>query len=170
MEAVPQRAVRSAEPDCKGQNTTAERLERAVSLCRARGARITEMRRRVLTLLYENERPMGAYELIDALKRQANKNIGPPTAYRALEFLISEGLAAKIESQNAYVACADRVCQHDRLFFVCTSCGEVVEWEDQRLERLISEYSYRAEFQPKRAVVEINGTCRTCTAAETAPT
>ena len=128
------------------------------------------MRRRVLALLYENERPMRAYELIDALKRQAKKNIGPPTAYRALEFLISEGLAAKIESQNAYVACADRVCQHDRLFFVCTSCGDVVEWEDQRLERLISEDSSRAEFRPNRAVVEINGTCKTCTAAKTAPT
>ena len=169
MEAVPARPERAADPDCQGPSTSAERLERAVALCRARVARFTDMRRRVLELLYETDRPMGAYELIEALERRASRKVGPPSVYRSLEFLISQGLVAKIESRNAYIACADHVRQQDRLFFVCTSCGDVVEWEDQRLESLISEDSTRAEFQPKRTVVEVKGTCKACTEADKVP-
>ena len=69
-----------ADPNCRGRHAPAERLALAVSLCRARGAKLTQLRRRILELLWERGRPAGAYELIEALKRSAARPRGcaPP--------------------------------------------------------------------------------------------
>ena len=154
-----------ADPNCRGQHAPAERIALAVSLCGARGAQLTELRRQVLELLWESGRPTGAYELIEALKLRSSRPVGPPTVYRALEFLMSQGLVSKIESRNAYVPCAHPERRHDCLFFICSNCGASVELEDRRLERLISENAALIGFRPKRRVIEVEGTCARCIAA-----
>ena len=154
-----------ADPKCRGKHAPAERIALAMSLCCARGVQLTELRRRILELLWEGGRPMGAYELIEALKLRDSRPVGPPTVYRALEFLMSQGLASKIESRNAYVPCAHPERRHDCLFFICSDCGASVELEDQRLEGLISEVANLIGFRPTRRVIEVEGVCATCIAA-----
>ena len=148
--------------NCRGQHAPAERVALAMSLCSARGVQLTELRRQVLELLWESGRPTGAYELIEVLKLRGSRPVGPPTVYRALEFLISQGFVSKIESQNAYVPCAHPERRHDCLFFICSNCGASVELEDQRLEGLISEDAALIGFSPTRRVVEVEGTCARC--------
>ena len=151
--------------NCRGQHAPAERVALAMSLCSARGAQLTDMRRRILELLWESGRPTGAYELIEALKPAAARSVGPPTVYRALEFLISQGLVSRIESRNAYVPCAHPERQHDCLFFICSNCGSSVELEDRRLTCAISEDADLIGFHPTRRVIEVEGVCATCIAA-----
>ena len=79
-------------------------LDRAEAICRARGARLTAQRRRVLELVLGAGRPLGAYELLDALRREGG-GAGPPTVYRALEFLVAHGLVHRIETLHAFVGC-----------------------------------------------------------------
>ena len=153
------------DPNCRGQHAPAERVALAESLCGARGARLTTLRRHILELLWQSGRPTGAYELIEALKQEEARPVGPPTVYRALEFLMSQGLVSKIESRNAYVPCAHPERRHDCLFFICSNCGASVELEDQRLERLISEDAALIGFRPTRRVIEVEGACATCIAA-----
>ena len=151
--------------NCHGQHAPAERVALAMSLCSARGAQLTKLRRQILELLWESGRPTGAYELIEALKQRDARPVGPPTVYRALGFLMSQGLVSKIESRNAYVPCAHPERRHDCLFFICSNCGASVELEDQRLECLISEDAAHIGFRPTRRVVEVEGTCSGCVAA-----
>ena len=153
------------DPNCRGQHAPAERVALAISLCDARGAQLTKLRRKILELLWESGRPTGAYELVEALKLRDSRPVAPPTVYRALEFLISQGLVSKIESRNAYVPCAHPERRHDCLFFICSNCGAAVELEDQRLERLISEDAALIGFRAMRRVVEVEGTCARCIAA-----
>ena len=75
------------------------------------------------------ERPTGAYELIAALKLRNSRPVGPPTVYRALEFLMSQRLVLEIENRNAYVPCAHPERRHDCLFFICSNCGVSAESE-----------------------------------------
>ncbi len=154
--------------NCRRQHAPAERVALAVSLCSARGARLTKLRRQILELLWESGRPTGAYELIEALKLRDSRPVGPPTVYRGLEFLMSQGLVSKIESRNAYVPCAHPERRHDCLFFICSNCGASVELEDQRLECLISEDAAVIGFRASRRVIEVEGTCKSCIAAGTA--
>ena len=164
-------ALRSIQPrpcadsDCHGQHAPAERVALAMSLCSARGVQLTELRRRILELLWESGRPTGAYDLIEALKLRDSRPVGPPTVYRALEFLMSQGLVSKIESRNAYVPCAHPERRHDSLFFICNDCGASAELEDLRVEQLLAENAAILGYRVTRRVVEVEGTCASCIAA-----
>ena len=148
--------------NCRRQHEPAERMAMAAALCKKRGVQFTKLRSRILELLWENGLPMGAYELIDALTPDDSRRVGPPTVYRGLEFLTSQGLVAKIESRNAYVPLTHPERCHDCLFFICIKCGASAELEDQRLETLISEGAAKIGFQTQRRVVEVEGTCSNC--------
>lgn len=154
-----------ADTNCHGQHAPAERVALAVFLCGARGVRLTKLRRQILELLWESGRPTGAYELVETLKMRDSRPVGPPTVYRALEFLMSQGLVSKIESRNAYVPCAHPERGHDCLFFICSSCGASAELEDRQLEHLISENAAQIGFHALRRVIEVEGTCTSCIAA-----
>ena len=151
--------------NCRGQHAPAERVALAMSLCGARGVQLTTLRRQVLELLWESGGPTGAYELIEALKLRDSRPVGPPTVYRALEFLMSQGFVSKIESRNAYVPCAHPERRHDCLFFICAECGASAELEDPRVEQLVAEDAAELEFRVTRRMVEVEGTCATCIAA-----
>lgn len=144
------------------QRASTEPVALAMALCGARGVRLTELRRQVLELLWESARPARAYELIEALKLRNSRSVGPPTVYRALEFLMSQGLVSKIESCNAYVPCAHPERGHDCLFLVCSVCGASAEVEDARIEALLAEGANEQRFCVTRCVVEVSGTCASC--------
>ena len=166
MTALPTHPRPCIDTNCHGEHEPAERVALAASLCDERGLHFTKLRRQILELLWENDHPMGAYELIDALTLKISRPVGPPTVYRALEFLMSEGFASKIESLNAFVPCVHPERRNDCLFFICNTCGASTELEDQRFERLISEKAEQIGFHAARRVIEVEGTCTTCVDAD----
>ena len=153
------------DPDCRGRHSPRERVALAVSICGERGERMTELRRRVLELLWARGRPMGAYELIEALKPGGSRRVGPPTVYRALEFLTAQGFVSRIESLNAYMPCAHPERDHDCLFFICSGCRASVELEDPRIEGLLAEDAALLGFVATRRTVEVEGMCARCAEA-----
>jgi len=136
-------------------------LEQADALCQGRGARLTDQRRRVLEILTDLSRPAGAYELLDRLKKGL-PGATPPTVYRALAFLLAEGLVHKLESLNAYVGCPHPGAPHRSQFLICRQCGEVRELEDGAVERSLCSLLDAEGFRPERRVVEITGCCARC--------
>lgn len=123
---------------------------------------MTSLRRQVLAMLLQRARPTGAYELIEAMKRETDRPVGPPTVYRALEFLTMQGLVAKVESCHAYIPCAHPDSEHDCIFLICGDCGTAVELEDPRIERLLCEAAASLGFSGTRRTVEVQGTCAHC--------
>lgn len=140
-------------------------LERAETLCRERGARLTEQRRTVLQLLCVSDRPLSAYELLDRM-RGVVKNPAPPTVYRALDFLLEHGLVHKLESLHAYVGCAHPDHPHASQFLICDDCGEVAEVEDSSVAKSLKAAGKAIGFRAKRPVVEVLGTCAECAAKQ----
>lgn len=128
------------------------------SECANAGIRLTPVRRRVLELLLEQHRAMGAYDILDIL-RQEGLGSQPPVAYRALEFLVSHGFAHRIERLNAFVACVCPDRDHAPAFLICTGCSAVAEADQSNpLERAARETGFEIEA----AVVEATGLCPTC--------
>ena len=153
------------DPDCRGRHSPSERVALAVSICKSRGVQMTALRRRVLELLWERGRPTGAYELIEAVGIGQSRPVGPPTVYRALEFLMAQDLVSRIESLNAYVPCLHPERRHDCLFFICRSCRASVELEDPRIEGLLAENAAVVGFVATRRTVEVEGMCAQCAQA-----
>ena len=141
---------------------TVERVARAAAICKARGVAFTTNRREVLELLIESQRPIGAYELIDAMAARTSLQIAPTTVYRALDFLIAQGIAAKIESLNAYVPVSNPERRNDLVFFICSHCGSSQEIVDTRVERSVFENAALIGFLPLRRVLEVSGVCKHC--------
>ena len=79
-------------------------LNRAAQICSERGVRLTDTRRLILGLILDKPQPTGAYELLDQL-RGARESAAPPTVYRALDFLLEQGLIHKLERLSAFVGC-----------------------------------------------------------------
>jgi Fur family transcriptional regulator, zinc uptake regulator len=138
-------------------------LDKAADLCAGRGARLTQIRRRVLELIWSSHRPIGAYSLLEVLKEE-RENAAPPTIYRALEFLLEQGLIHRIESQNAYIGCPnpDPDHQHNGMFLICTDCGNAVELEETKIDRLLRESASSQGFVIESRTVEAAGLCIQC--------
>ena len=153
------------DPDCRGRHSTRERVALAVSICEGRGVQMTELRRRVLELLWASDGPTSAYQLIEAIKPRDSRPVGPPTVYRALHFLMRQGFVSRIESLNAYVPCVHPERDHDCLFFICSGCRTSVELEDPRIGGLLAEDAAVLGFVATRRTVEVQGTCAKCAEA-----
>lgn len=114
----------------------------------------------VLKALRQSQRPLSAYEIISALRGRVT--LAPPTVYRALDHLIEEGLAHKLQSLNAFIACTHEAHHERAAFAICDDCGSVTEFTLPKVESSLEEWSRRKKFALNAAVVELHGTCETC--------
>ena len=118
----------------------------------------------MLALILDSPRPVGAYELLDRL-REHRRGAAPPTVYRALEFLLDQGLIHRVERLAAFVACP----QHDHTshaaqFLICGNCGTVTELDDAPLQRSLAQAAARHGFSVGKTTIEAEGLCADCTA------
>ncbi len=129
--------------------------------CQARGLRLTPARECVLDALLESHRALTAYELLDRL-RAAGLGQQPPAAYRALEFLVTNGFVHRVERLGAYVACAHGGASHCAAFLVCRSCRRVAEAALDGPEQFLATEAAGIGFRLERVMVEAEGLCETC--------
>lgn len=142
----------------------AEALASVEAACAERGLRLTPVRRRVLEILLEEHRAVGAYDVLRRLTA-AGATPQPPVAYRALDFLVANGFAHRVEKLNAYVACAAPGSGHAAAFLICRQCGAVAELDAATVSGALGAAATAAGFSVDRAVVEMEGLCPTCRAA-----
>ena len=140
------------------------RLQDVIAACRARGARMTPLRERTLAALWRAGRPLGAYALRDALSEEIGRELTAPTIYRTLDYLCAHGVATRIESRNAFIACAHPEDDHACVLFVCEQCGQSTEVENKKLERLLARDAENLGFTIDRHIVELSGSCAGCQA------
>ena len=165
MTEPPTRPQPCTDPNCRGQHAPDERVALATAICHERGVQMTDLRRGILELLWTGRGPTSAYQLMKALKRRDSRAVGPPTVYRALDFLMTQGLVSKIESLNAYVPCVHPEREHDCLFLICRDCRTSVEFEDPRIAALLAEDAAGFGFVATRRTVEVEGRCARCAEA-----
>ncbi len=139
-------------------------LDRAATQCAARGAQLTPLRRQVLRLVLAAEQPMGAYALLDKL-RQERGVAAPPTVYRALDFLLEQGLIHKLERLNAFLPCIEAGHaghDHQHQFLICGTCGVTTELTDHAVAHALEAAAAKAGFRSGRMTVEVEGVCARC--------
>ncbi len=127
-----------------------------------RGLRLTPLRKEVLELVAAAGKPVKAYDLLDQL-RDSHGNAAPPTIYRALDFLLAQGLIHRVERLNAFVGCHEESDHpHPVQFLICNLCGSVTEFEDEAIGRAVETVARSGGFIVKRAIVEVEGECGLC--------
>jgi len=133
----------------------------------AAARKLTRNQALVLDCLQQGERAMSAYELLDALRAEGLR--APVQVYRALDALGQRHLVHRIESLNAFVACAHHgpaeVGTHSEAagFAICDDCGGVAEFDLPLATReLRAAAADRSGFETRHMTVELHGRCADC--------
>lgn len=129
--------------------------------CAARGLHLTPVRRRVLEILLQEHVALGAYEILDRLRKEG-RGSQPTVAYRALDFLVSNGFAHKVERLNAFIACSHPGQAHSPAFMICRNCETVAESRSMPARGALGAAARTVGFNIERTVVEAEGLCPAC--------
>ena len=148
-----------------GQHDHAHCVSSALAAAEARcagTAKLTQSRRRVLEIVWESHRPVGAYDILDRMAKDGNP-AKPPTVYRALNFLLEQGLVHRLESMNAFIGCGSTsVDGHAAQFLICRDCNMALELDDPTLRKALDQAARNSGFKVDRRVVELSGVCADC--------
>lgn len=108
--------------------------------------------------------PASAYEILDGLR---GKGISaPPTIYRALDQLLARGLAHRVESLNAFVACDHPAHDDANGFAICQDCGSVREFTDPEVVSAVNALAKAQDFDVRHVTIELAGQCAACRDSE----
>lgn len=128
------------------------------------GERWTGMRAEVFDELAKHTRPVSAYDIAENLSKQRGSRVAPNSVYRILDIFVRGNLANRIESANAFLVNSHPGCRHDCIFLICDSCGKATHFDDDALTGALAGAAKEQGFQPDRPVIELRGTCRSCSA------
>lgn len=126
------------------------------------GEQWTGMRESVFAELARHDRPVSAYDIADNLSAARGKRVAPNSVYRILDLFVSNNLAMRVESANAFLANTHPGCEHDCIFLVCDECGEATHVDNDEVSRIVRAIAAAQDFKPERPVIEIRGLCKGC--------
>lgn len=132
--------------------------------CAEDGLQMTPIRRRVLQILLEGHRALGAYEILNRL-RDEGLGSQPPVVYRALDFLRRAGFVHRVETLNAFVACTEGTPGHAPALLICRQCHRVIEMPADAAGGQLKQAAEGAGFAIESAVREAEGLCADCRGA-----
>lgn len=119
-------------------------------------------------IIRQRVQPVSAYGVLEEL-RSDNPKMAPTTVYRALNTLMEKGSVHRIESLNAYVACADDGHHHPSIMSICGDCGTVDERDAPAVFSHLSSALGEAGFTADHHVIEVHGLCADCKETEGEP-
>lgn len=130
------------------------------------GLKFTGERRAIATALFESDAHLEAEELLLRL-RGSGSRVSRATVYRTLDLLVGAGLARKVRlgtDHNFFEHILGRR-QHEHM--VCIGCGQVIEWFDPQLARLVERNTKEQAFDAARYTVQVFGRCADCAESNT---
>ena len=125
---------------------------------------LTKNQTLVFNTLSRAEGPLSAYTILDQLRGDGFR--APLQVYRALEKLLAYGMVHRLESINAFVACAhphNHSHNHGMIAFaICEKCGQVSEFSDDIITQRVREWTTQNGFKQTKTTIEIRGVCAAC--------
>jgi Fur family ferric uptake transcriptional regulator len=141
-----------------GERNKDEQLQRYMA---ERGLKSTRQR----TLIIDAFFGLGGHVTVEDLwsrVRQADPKVSVATVYRTMKLLSDSGLAQARnfgDGQTRYEPAAGRH-HHDHL--ICTRCGTIVEFENDRIEQMQDAVAKKHGFRVTSHKMELYGLCRDC--------
>ena len=142
-------------------------LRAAEVACAGNGARLTQRRRQVLSVLIQSSSPLSAYEVLDLCNRSTTSAMPAMSVYRILDFLEQQLLVHRLSSSNKYVSCARIACGHKHFqkthFLLCEGCSSVEEVDaTQEASDALEQMAKTVGFKLTTQQFELSGICTSC--------
>ena len=128
-----------------------------------KGLRSTDQRRLIVETFFRSDNHVSIEELL-ARVREKDRRVGYATVYRTLKLLTQCGVAYERRFGDGLTRyeLADDVTHHDHL--ICISCGDIIEFEEPRIEDLQERVARNHGFELRSHKHELYGICPKCLA------
>jgi Fur family ferric uptake transcriptional regulator len=136
-------------------------VARFVAYLREHNLPVTAQRLAVADVLLTSDRHLSAEEVAQEVTARGRK-VGTATVYRTIDTLLESGLVVERDFGEGFrrFEPARDIPHHEHL--VCTQCGKVEEFRDERLERMTTIVAESRGFARQRHRLVIHGICRDC--------
>jgi Fur family ferric uptake transcriptional regulator len=126
-----------------------------------KGLRSTDQRRLIVETFFHADNHVSIEELL-AKVRASDRRIGYATVYRTLKLLAESGVANERSFGDGLTRyeLADDATHHDHL--ICVGCGDIVEFEEPRIEELQDKVARKHGFKLRSHKHELYGLCPKC--------
>ena len=123
-----------------------------------RGLKVTKQREAIAEVFFGSGGHLSLEELLELAKVQ-QPSVGYATVYRTMKILAESGLASEHKFGEGNVRYEPAVAgeHHDHL--ICITCGKILEYEDERVERLQEEVARQHGLRVVSHRHEIYGEC-----------
>jgi Fur family ferric uptake transcriptional regulator len=136
---------------------------------RPAGGKRSSKRDRVLNVFLRQRGHVTADDLYD-LVRQEDPGIGRATVYRTLQWMVTAGLAHKVdfgEGRSRF----EPSLRHPRHFhLICNRCHRSSEFLSSDVEAILEEVVSMRRFDPTQTVIQVFGVCEECRTGTHVPT
>ncbi len=122
---------------------------------------VTRQRDLVAQVIFLSEEHLSVDEILRLLKEQGEA-VGTATVYRTLEVLVESGLVRAHDFGEGFRRYEAMPAQTHHEHLICDRCGRVVEFQNERLERMLPIIADEHGYQHQRHRVEIYGVCADC--------
>jgi Fur family ferric uptake transcriptional regulator len=119
---------------------------------------VTQQRLAVAKAIFFSDEHLSA----EAVTSRAGGPIGTATIYRTLDLLVRSGLVKEHDFGEGFKRYEPASGGQPHEHCICSSCGAVMEFSNDRLERMIALLAEEVEFRPHHHRLEIYGLCRRC--------
>ena len=122
---------------------------------------LTQQRLAVGEILFVAADHLSAEDVARQLARKGEA-VGTATVYRTLDLLVRSGLVREHDFGEGFKRYEPMAAGQVHEHCVCSSCGKVMEFSNDRLERMIALLAEEVEFRPHHHRLEVYGLCREC--------
>ena len=136
-------------------------VDRFIGYLREHNLPVTAQRLAIAEILLTSHRHLSAEEVATEVTA-GGKKVGTATVYRTIDTLVESGLVVERDFGEGFrrFEPARDIPHHEHL--VCTLCGRVEEFRDERLERMTTIVAESRGFARQRHRLVIHGVCRDC--------
>jgi Fur family ferric uptake transcriptional regulator len=136
-------------------------VERFTAYLREHNLPVTAQRLAIAGVLLNSEHHLSAEDVAKEVSARG-RAVGTATVYRTIDTLLESGLLVERDFGEGFrrFEPARDVPNHEHL--VCTQCGKVEEFRDERLERMTTIVAESHGFARQRHRLVIHGVCRDC--------
>jgi Fur family transcriptional regulator, ferric uptake regulator len=126
-----------------------------------RGLKSTRQRSLIIDAFFEDAGHLSVEQLWSKVRRQDAK-VSVATVYRTMKLLAECGLAHARNFGDGQTRYEAAVGKHHHDHLICTRCGQIVEFENDRIEALQDLIARKHGFRVTSHKMELYGLCRNC--------
>jgi Fur family transcriptional regulator, ferric uptake regulator len=133
----------------------------------ARGIRMTEQRRAILSVMETASKHLDASQILRKAQR-LDATIDRSTVYRTLRLLKRQGLIDELDLMHIHGEghYYERKLGRDHIDMACLRCGKIAEFVSDMFERLKQQVEKDCRFHVLVSRLEIGGYCASCRKSE----